>query len=171
MIGALCECLKSKETRMICLVLDAMCNILLVSEVLEIFPFCINLYLVFCLKAAEKSGQLEPATIAVEECGGLDKIEQLQNHENEDVYRKALSVIEKFFAETVGFFCKNCFNFNFLERIVFRKKTSIWQPVDTAMNKFNNSICLTFLPTVLLFEFWKISGRRFLIYNCEFSIF
>jgi len=77
-IGALCECLKSKETRMICLVLDAMCNILV---------------------AAEKSGQLEPATIAVEECGGLDKIEQLQNHENEDVYRKALSVIEKFFAE------------------------------------------------------------------------
>jgi importin subunit alpha-2 len=77
-IGALCECLKSKDTRMICLVLDAMCNILV---------------------AADKSGQLEPATIAVEECGGLDKIEQLQNHENEDVYRKALSVIEKFFAE------------------------------------------------------------------------
>ena len=41
----------------------------------------------------------DKVAMMVEECGGLDKIEQLQSHSNELIYLKALNIIEKFFPD------------------------------------------------------------------------
>lgn len=50
------------------------------------------------LKAGEKfNTRPNPYAILIEECGGLDKIEYLQSHENRDIYHKSFYIIEQFF--------------------------------------------------------------------------
>ncbi|XP_026322661.1 importin subunit alpha-1-like isoform X2 [Hyposmocoma kahamanoa] len=73
-----CMLLSSPDQRAIIVVLDGLTNL---------------------LQAAAKFGQVEPLCIKLEEIGALDRIEALQTHENEQIYKKALSILDNYFCD------------------------------------------------------------------------
>ncbi|EZA53933.1 hypothetical protein DMN91_011930 [Ooceraea biroi] len=72
-----CNLLDAKDWNTITVVLDGITNI---------------------LHAADKMGQMDQVAIMIEEAGGLDKLEALQQHENEQIYQKSVAMIDTFFS-------------------------------------------------------------------------
>lgn len=79
-IKPLCDLLTVSDARIITVALEGLENILKVGE-----------------KDAKASGGLNQFATLIEEVDGLDKIEQLQTHQNNDIYEKAVKILEVYF--------------------------------------------------------------------------
>lgn len=84
MVGAgcikpLCDLLSSKDAKLLGVVLEALENILCVGENIT------------------KNNNGNPYTTLIEECEGLDKLEELQQHANEEIYKRSLKMLENYF--------------------------------------------------------------------------
>lgn len=79
-IPALCAMFNCGDTKMIIVVLDAIENILKVG-----------------LKKSTNGSEGNLYADAVEECGGLDALEDLQRHENEEIYEKSVKILQVYF--------------------------------------------------------------------------
>ncbi|KAI4497084.1 hypothetical protein M0802_007830 [Mischocyttarus mexicanus] len=73
-----CSLLDSKDWKIVLVVLDGISNI---------------------LEASAKMGELERVAVMVEEIGALDKIESLQQNENEQIYQRAIALIDTYFSD------------------------------------------------------------------------
>lgn len=83
-IQALCGLLHVLDNKMIQVALNGLENIMKAGQAqvgMEGFEGATNKY-----------------AVIVEECGGLDKIEYLQSHENPEIYQRAYNLIEKYFS-------------------------------------------------------------------------
>ena len=99
-----CDLLAAKDNKTVCVVLDGIAGLLDMAEKVE----------------THKVALRHKVALMVEECGGLDRIEALNNHENEQIYQKALQIIETFFpdGEQVNFQKVNLFTKLFIIAIL-----------------------------------------------------
>ena len=87
--------LNCKDTQVIQVVLDGLNNMLKVAGQ------DVSNFLLGTSRPSFIISQVEAVAAMVEECGGLDKIESLQNHENVEIYKLAYEIIEQYFSDDV----------------------------------------------------------------------
>lgn len=81
-IQALCELLMIMDAKIVQLAMNGLEHILKAGQI-----------------EAEMNGSTNVYSVLVEDCRGLDKIEYLQSHENQEIYEKAFYIIGRFFGE------------------------------------------------------------------------
>jgi len=81
-IKPLCDLLTCMDNKIIQVALDALENILRVGEFLK-----------------EQNDGINPYALFIEEANGMEKISNLQIHENSEIYKKAFNIIDKYFGE------------------------------------------------------------------------
>eukprot|EP00798_Chlamydomonas_sp_ICE-L_P031487 gene31487-6673_t len=81
-IKPLCELLAVNDARIVTVALEGLENILKVGDQMKKLP---------------GSGGVNPYAQQIEDAEGLDKIESLQDHPNEDLYEKAVHLLETYF--------------------------------------------------------------------------
>lgn len=82
-------------------ILKPFCNLLESNDSRTVLVVLTGLKNLFQL--ADKLGGTESLASAIEENGALDKLEVLQNHENEEVYKQAYALIDAYFSEEVSY--------------------------------------------------------------------
>jgi hypothetical protein len=80
-IKPLCDLLGCNDARIITVALEGLENILKVGE-----------------KDSKATGGMNLYANLIEEADGLDKVEALQSHQNNDIYEKAVKILETYFA-------------------------------------------------------------------------
>lgn len=80
-IKPLCDLLRCPDIKIVLVALGGIRNILEVGD----------------MEALSDEEGLNPYSLKVEECGGLDIIAELQNHKNTKIYEESKSIIDKFF--------------------------------------------------------------------------
>ncbi|OWK05859.1 hypothetical protein Celaphus_00013083 [Cervus elaphus hippelaphus] len=109
-IPPFCNLLTVKDAQVVQVVLDGLSNILKMAE-----------------------DEAETIANLIEECGGLEKIEQLQNHENEDIYKLAYEIIDQFFSSDDTWVCK-FHEDNHLTELLGSKQPWEYQPLELEGN-------------------------------------
>ncbi|KAF9620933.1 hypothetical protein IFM89_015330 [Coptis chinensis] len=83
-IKPVCDLLVCPDPRIVTVCLEGLENILKVGET---------------DKEMGESGGVNKFAQMVDDCGGLDKIENLQSHDNNEIYEKAVKLLEKYWLE------------------------------------------------------------------------
>jgi len=90
----ICEIVKRKGLEAMCLVLKQKIDVKTAVVLLEGIRNCLEVGKANFID--ENTGD-NPFSIIIEECGGLDTIENLQEHQNQHIYEISVSIIEQFF--------------------------------------------------------------------------
>uniref|UniRef100_A0A1A9WKF3 Importin subunit alpha n=1 Tax=Glossina brevipalpis TaxID=37001 RepID=A0A1A9WKF3_9MUSC len=81
-------------------ILKPFCDLLEAKDPRTIVVVLLGLTNLFAL--ASKLGGTENLSLMLEEMGAVDKLENLQQHENEEIYKKAFAIIDAYFSDGDG---------------------------------------------------------------------